>query len=107
MQRISCPYPEEIRLMADLYNTPELENYYCTEMCPLGYGMQKVEIEDLDRISLKALDSFRRIDPTAGLLLDITADGVITEDEKPVNELPVKVAGTVEQKIKWLKLGGV
>lgn len=80
---ITCPYPEEIRLMADLYNTPELENYYCTEMCPLGYGMQKVEIENLDRISLKALDSFRRIDPTAGLLLDIAADGVITEDEKP------------------------
>lgn len=76
------PYPEEIRLMADLYNAPELENHYCTEMCPLGYGMQKVEVEALDRISLKALDSFRRINPTAGLLLDITADGVITEDEK-------------------------
>ena len=23
---ITCPYPEEIRLMADLYNAPELEN---------------------------------------------------------------------------------
>ena len=25
---IANPYPEEIHLMADLYNAPELENYY-------------------------------------------------------------------------------
>ncbi len=31
---ITNPYPEEIRLMADLYNAPELENYYCTNICP-------------------------------------------------------------------------
>ena len=32
---IAIPYPEEIRLMADLYNAPELENYFCRTMCPL------------------------------------------------------------------------
>lgn len=79
----TCPYPEEIRLMADLYDAPELENLYCTEICPLGYGMQKVAIEDLDRISVRALAAFRRMDQTAGLLLDITEDGVVTEDEEP------------------------
>ncbi len=83
---VMSPYPEEIRLMADLYNAPELENHYCTEMCPLGYGMQKVVVEDLDRISVRALAAFRRIDQTAGMLLDITEDGVITEDERSVLE---------------------
>ena len=34
---IAVPYPEEIRLMADLYNAPELENYYCRTMCPLVF----------------------------------------------------------------------
>lgn len=29
---IAVPYPEEIRLMADLYNAPELENYFA-ERC--------------------------------------------------------------------------
>lgn len=38
---IANPYPEEIRLMADLYNAPELENYYCTNMCPLGGDMPR------------------------------------------------------------------
>lgn len=80
---IANPYPEEVHLMADLYNAPELENYYCTEMCPLGCGMPKVELEDLDRIAIKALASFRKLDQTKEKLLDITEDGVITEDEKP------------------------
>ena len=69
--------------------------------------MQKVEVEALDRISLKALDSFRRIDPTAGLLLDIAADGVITEDEKPalnkvLEHLDELMAIAQELKI-WVK----
>jgi transcriptional regulator with XRE-family HTH domain len=69
--------------MANLYNAPELENYYCTEMCPLGCNIPKAEIEDLDRIAIRALASFRKITETRDTLLDITADGEISEDEKP------------------------
>lgn len=69
--------------MANLYNAPELENYYCTEMCPLGCNMPKAEIEDLDRIAIRALASFREIAETRDTLIDITADGTISEDEKP------------------------
>ena len=76
------PYPEEIHLMADLYNAPELRNFYCTEICPLGSDMPKVTIEDLDRVSLKAISVFRKVGQTRELFLDITEDGVITEDEK-------------------------
>ena len=39
---VANPYPEEVHLMADLYNAPELRNYYCTELCPLGCDMPKV-----------------------------------------------------------------
>ena len=79
---IANPYPEEIRLMADLYNAPELENYYFTNMCPLGCNIPKVNVEELDRISLRALATFRRVEETREVLLDITSDGVIAEDEK-------------------------
>lgn len=48
---IAIPYPEEIRLMADLYNAPELENYFCRTMCPLGCEMPKVELANLDRLA--------------------------------------------------------
>lgn len=79
---IANPYPEEVHLMADLYNAPELRNYYCREMCPLGCEIPKVDMCDLDRISIRALAAFRKVDETKNLLLDITEDGVISEDER-------------------------
>lgn len=88
------PYPEEIRLMADLYNAPELENYYCTSMCPLGKDMPKADLADLDRISIKALSTFRKLGETKELLLDITEDGVIDESEKPQLD---KILGTLDE----------
>lgn len=76
------PHPEEIHLMADLYNAPELRNYYCTEICPLGCDLPKVDMEDLDRISIRALSTFRKLGQTKELLLDITEDGIIDDNEK-------------------------
>ncbi len=88
------PYPEEVHLMADLYNLPELRNYYCTEMCPLGCDIPKINAEELDRIALKTLSTFRKVEETKELLLDITADGVISEDEKADMQ---KVLGNLEE----------
>lgn len=79
---LSIPAPEVVLKMSDLYNAPELENYYCTNMCPLGCNMPKVDLEALDRISLRALSTFRKVEETREILLDITADGMIAEDEK-------------------------
>ena len=88
------PYPEEVHLMADLYNAPELRNYYCTDMCPLGAEMPKIDVADIDRISIRALSTFRKIAETKELLLDITEDGIITEDER--SDLN-KVLGNLEE----------
>lgn len=104
---ITNPYPEEIHLMADLYNAPELENYYCTEMCPLGCDTPKVDVQDLDRISLKALAAFRKVEKTKELLLDITEDGVISENERmDLNEIlkTLDELTAVAQNLKvWVK----
>lgn len=76
------PFPDEVLMMSDVYNAPELKSYYCKNMCPLGKDFPEVKVECLDRISVKALSSFRKISAAKELLLDITEDGVITEDEK-------------------------
>lgn len=86
--------PDMVVKMSDLYNAPELENYYCTNMCPLGCNIPKVSVEELDRISLKALSTFRKVEGTRELLLDITADGVISEDER---EDMQKILGNLEE----------
>lgn len=74
--------PDMVIKMADLYNAPELQNYYCTEMCPLGCDMPKTEIENLDRLTIRALSSFRKLEESKKILLDITEDGQIDEAEK-------------------------
>lgn len=75
--------PDMVLKMADLYNAPELANIYCRCMCPLGSDIPEISLDDLDRISVKALASFRKIAETRDNLLDIVEDGVITEDERP------------------------
>ena len=101
---IANPYPEEIHLMADLYNAPELENYYCTNICPLGGEIPKADLADLDRISIRALSTFRKIGETKELLLDITEDGVISEDEKGDLDKVLENLEELEQIAQSLKL---
>lgn len=98
------PYPEEIRLMADLYNAPELENHYCTNMCPLGTDMPKAFLTDLDRISVKALSAFRKVGETKENLLDIAEDGAVSEDEKDGLMKVIANLDELEQIAESLKL---
>lgn len=95
---------DSIMRMADLYNAPELRNHYCRNCCPLGGEMPEVEIVDLDRISLRALSTFRKIGETKELLLDITEDGVISEDEKEDLNRVLKNLEELEQIAQSLKL---
>lgn len=101
---IAIPYPEEIRLMADLYNAPELENYFCRTMCPLGCEMPKAELANLDRLTVRTLSVFRKIGKTKEMLLDITADGVIDESEKPELDEVVKNLEEVEEIAQSMRL---
>lgn len=101
---LTVPYPEEIQLMADLYNAPELENYYCRTMCPLGGEMPKAELTDLDRITVRTLSVFRKIGKTREMLLDITEDGVIDENEKPELEEVLRNLEEVEEIAQSMKL---
>ena len=91
-------------MMADIYNAPELKSYYCKNMCPLGKDFPDVKLEALDRISVKALSSFRKISAAKELLLDITEDGVITENEKDdLNEI-IKTLDEVSRITQSLKI---
>ncbi len=101
---IANPYPEEIHLMADLYNAPELRNYFCKNTCPLGEDIPKVEIADLDRITVRTLSAIRKLGETKDLLLDITEDGVIDESEKADMEKVLCNLEELEQIAQNMKL---
>lgn len=73
-----------IRRMADIYKAPELMTYYCHKVCPLGDRcMPDVELKTLDRAALQFLAAIRSGDSAGTQLLDILADGKVTEDEMP------------------------
>lgn len=101
---IANPYPEEVHLMADLYNAPELRNNFCKNVCPLGEDIPKAEIADLDRITVRTLSAIRKLEETKELFLDITEDGVIDESERGDMEKVLQSLEDLEQITQNLKL---
>ena len=71
-------------LMADLYNAPELLNYYCLSECPIG-GRRPIsdKMVDIERATVKLTKILRKetVQWYKHGLQDIAADGAITEDE--------------------------
>ncbi len=79
-----APYPEEVKAMAEAYNTPELSNSYCARECPIGRGsVSEVSIDDFDRLALKVLGSLKDIDSLRSSLIAISEDGVVDDNERP------------------------
>lgn len=78
----SEPHPDEIMAMAQAYKKPSLCNYYCSTQCPLGQKrIAHVEIKDLSQITLEMLATLNNLNKEKDRLIEITADGVISNDE--------------------------
>ena len=81
-----CMPVDKAVLMADLYNAPQLLNYYCLHECPIGCRHSiSDEVVDIDRVTVKLLKGLRvdKLEEIKDSLLDIAEDGKITDDEKP------------------------
>ena len=74
---------DNLQRMADLYNAPELKNYYCKNVCPLGTDVPEIRTEDFDRTTIKALSTFGKMQWVKDTLLTIAEDGQISDDEQP------------------------
>lgn len=102
------PRPDEVLLMAEKYKSPELCNYYCSKQCPIGQQyVPEVRIQDLSQIVLKMLSSLNSAQDNQRRLIDITADGVIDDDEiadfVDIQEELEKISITVEALQLWSK----
>lgn len=79
----SLPHPDEILAMADCYKNPTLCNYYCSHECPIGQEyVPEVKLKDLSQITLEMLASLNSLEKEKTRLIEITVDGVISNDEK-------------------------
>ena len=77
---------DKVVLMAELYGAPELKAWYCAEECPIGRGfpMPSAELSSVERTAMQLLKQLRESDvqDVKDTLIDITADGVISDDER-------------------------
>lgn len=78
----SLPHPDEVLAMSRAYKTPYLCNYFCSHECPIGQEyVPEIEVKDLSRIILEMIATLNSIEKEKNRLIEIAADGEITEDE--------------------------
>lgn len=74
--------PDEVLAMEKAYKKPGLCNYYCSNECPIGREyVPEVKVKDLAQIVLKMLATMNSLNNAKERLIEITADGQISEDE--------------------------
>ena len=103
-----APYPEEVKAMAEVYNTPELCNSYCARECPIGRSsVSEVTIDDFDRLALKVLGSLKNIDSLRSSLIAISEDGIIEESEQEAFQDILDSLDKISTNAKALKLWAI
>jgi transcriptional regulator with XRE-family HTH domain len=75
-------YPEDVVDLANAYKRQDLCNHYCTHECKIGKGTApEVKMSSLPEIVLGMLSALNSLNNQKERFIDITADGVISEDE--------------------------
>lgn len=102
----SMPHPDEVLLMSDKYKQPGLCNHYCANQCPIGRQyVPEIKIKALSQIVLEMLASLNSMNRQKERLIEITADGQITEDELEdfihIQEELERISITVETLQLW------
>lgn len=100
------PHPDEVLVMAEKYKEPMLCNYYCSQQCPIGQQyVPEIKIKDLSQIVLEMLASLNSMQRQTERLIDISADGIIDNDELKdfirIQKELEKISITVETLQLW------
>lgn len=74
--------PDEVMLLSRIYAEPTLCNHYCSKECPIGEKyVPEIKVKDLTQIVLEMLSSLNSMKKNQERLIEITADGIIEDDE--------------------------
>lgn len=99
------PYQEEVKLIAQAYDKPELCNQYCATLCPLGsITAKKIKVRNLDRLILNTLGALNEMSDLKDSLIDISEDGLIEESEREEFARILKVLSEISEMAQSLEL---
>lgn len=97
--------PENVCLMSELYNAPELRSHYCHHQCPIGaIDISPVYSDRIESITLNILTELSMLDRVKGRLIEIAADGRVTEDEKEDFEKILSNLDGISRRAQELKV---
>jgi transcriptional regulator with XRE-family HTH domain len=98
-------YPEDVVDMAKAYKKPELCNYYCTHQCRIGKeSVPEVKVSSLSEIVLGMLSALNSLEKQKDRLIEITADGIVSEDELPDFAHIQKQLDQIDHTVEELKI---
>lgn len=100
--------PEEVLAMSRAYNKPGLCNYYCSHDCPIGRKyVPEVPERSLSQIVLETLSALNALEKEKDRLIEITADGAITDEEsldfERIREELDRISLAVDSLRLWLE----
>ncbi len=99
------PYQEEVKLIAQAYDKPELCHQYCATICPLGsITTKKIKVRNLDRLILNTLGALNDVADLKDSLIDISEDGLIDESEREEFRRILNVLSEISETAQSLEL---
>ena len=99
-------HPEEVMLLSKVYKDPAICNHYCSNECAIGKDyIPEVKVKDLEKIILSMVASLNSMKKSQERLIEITADGVIDDEELKdfvfIQKELEKISITVESLQLW------
>ena len=99
-----CVPVESVVMMAELYNAPELRNWYCKNECPIGARAPiATELRSLESITIRLLNILdeQKLAKMKKSLLEIAEAGKITDENerelKQITELLTNLEVTISE----------
>ena len=97
--------------MSDVYQAPELCNYYCTKQCPIGKDKETLIYEDLSEIAVRLMSALHFLNKSNDTIYQILEDGRIDEyereDFKKVISTLKKLSYCADSLELWAKKNGL
>ncbi|MBB3171434.1 XRE family transcriptional regulator [Parvibacter caecicola] len=102
--------PDEVLVLAEVYDEPSLCNYYCAMQCPIGRDegvpyIEQPEQSELPIIVLQMIASLNSTSQMKNRLIEIAADGDVSEDElaefEKIRQELEKITSTVKALEMW------
>lgn len=81
-KRQADPSAFDVVEMSQAYGAPELCDYYCTQICPIGMGRTQLIYGSLGEISARLMSSLHFLENANDEIHRILADSKVTDDEK-------------------------